>query len=531
MEKAMIHRSSGIYRWGIAAALACSLALAARAQPGGAPPLAAPKPLYGAEMPVLTPEALRSVRIPETTLESVTIDPMDGSCRVTALVTHPPAPDRIRVWIGLPMKGWNGRFMGTGGGGFAGGSPRGVIGPLALGFAAGATDTGHEGGSASFALDAKGRLNWPGIRANAYLGIHDMTVVGKALATAFYGKPPRYSYFMGVSSGGRQGLAEAQRYPDDYDGILSQAPAINWGKFLTCDLWPQVVMLEARNFVSAAKLRAVTEAAVAADDERDGAKDGIVDDPIRAAYDPASFIGTRVENETFTNADAEVVRKIWDGPRSRSGERLWYGLTRGTNLVPLAGTTGSPLTGRPFGITMDYIRFLMKQDPNWDWTTLTRAEFESLQQQSIEQYSAVFSTDDPDLSRFRDRGGKLILTHGFIDELIPVEGTIEYYRRVIRAMGGLKETQKFARFFLAPGVNHSMQGPGPAPTRLVETIVRWVEEGDAPERLLGEQRDSTGKVTRTRPLFPFPLAARYRGRGNPDDAASYVSFRPDGDVK
>jgi hypothetical protein len=288
-------------------------------------------------------------------------------------------------------------------------------------------------------------------------------------------------------------------------------------------------MLEARNFVSTAKLRAVTEASVQACDEKDGVKDGIVDNPLSCDYDPATFVGAQVEGGPFTAADAEVVRRIWEGPRSRKGEFLWYGLTRGTNLAPLAGTEGSPLRGRPFGITMDYFRFFLKQEPDWDWTTLSHAEFEQLQQQSIEQYTDVLSTDDPDLTRFRDRGGKLLLAHGLIDELIPVQGSIDYYRRVVQRMGGLKATQKFARFFLLPGVNHSVQGPGPAPTRLVETLVSWVEEGKAVEMLHGEQRDRSGRVIRARPLFPYPRVAKYRGRGDKDDAASYISSLPPGE--
>ena len=132
----------------------------------------------------------------------------------------------MTIWIGLPMTGWNGRFMGTGGGGFSGGSAGGVNQPVTQGFAAGATDTGHEGGSGSFALSADGGLEWQLIRDNAHLGIHEMTVTGKALTEAFYGEAPRYSYFSGCSTGGRQGLMEAQRYPADYDGIVSRAPAI-----------------------------------------------------------------------------------------------------------------------------------------------------------------------------------------------------------------------------------------------------------------------------------------------------------------
>ncbi len=173
-----------------------------------------------------------------------------------------------------------------------------------LGFSAGATDTGHEGGSGKFALDANGRQDWQAIIDNAYLGIHEMTVVGKALTQAFYGKAPRYSYFVGGSTGGRQGLMEAQRFPDDYDGIVSACPAINWHRFVSASLWPQVVMLSTTNFVSKAKLDAVTAAAIAACDADDAVKDGVIDDPFRCAYDPKVLIGTKVGDDTFTAAEA-----------------------------------------------------------------------------------------------------------------------------------------------------------------------------------------------------------------------------------
>jgi hypothetical protein len=212
------------------------------------------KSLVASSDPVRTCESLRDAGLENTTIDSAAIDPGDQmappSCRITATVTHPPAGDHVKVFIGLPMKGWNGRFEGVGGGGFSGGSPAGVRQPLASGYAAGSTDTGHEGASGSFALDASGHLNWPLIRDNAYLGVHEMTVTGKALATAFYGTPPPRAYFNGCSTGGRQGLSEAQRYPADYDGILAGAPAINWPKLHVEQLWGTVVMLDAKNFRS-----------------------------------------------------------------------------------------------------------------------------------------------------------------------------------------------------------------------------------------------------------------------------------------
>src|SRR3989449_453126 len=257
-----------------------------------------PRPLFPDAAPVCPCESLAKVTLPNTTIDSAALDPSDGSCRVTATVTHPPSGDRVKVFIGLPATNWNGRFRGTGGGGFLGGSANNLRGPVTQGYAAGATDTGHEGGSGSFALDANGRLNWQSIVDNAYLGIHEMTVVGKALTKEYYGKAPRYTYFVGGSTGGRQGLMEAQRYPNDYDGIVSACPAINWHRFLPADMWPQVVMVAAKNFVPKSKLDAATAAAVAACDASDGVSDGVIDNPARCAYDPKALVGTKVDRKS-----------------------------------------------------------------------------------------------------------------------------------------------------------------------------------------------------------------------------------------
>lgn len=485
-----------------------------------------PKPLFPDAAPVCTCESLLKVSLPNTTIDSAVVEPSDGSCRITATVTHPPSGDRVKVFIGLPATNWNGRFRGNGGGGFSGGSAGSLRGPMAQGYAAGATDTGHEGGSGSFALDANGRLNWQAIQDNAYLGIHDMTVVGKGLTQAFYGKAPRYSYFVGGSTGGRQGLMEAQRFPEDYDGIVSACPAINWHRFLPSDLWPQVVMASAKNFVPKAKLEAVTAAAVAACDALDGVTDGVIDDPLRCDYDPKAMVGTKVGDAMFTEEDAAVVRKIWDGPRGQNGAFLWHGLMRGTDLFALAGTGGSPLAGKPFSIPLEWFQYFLIQDPKWDWTTLTEAGFEQLWKQSVEQYGAIIGTDDPDLTRFRDRGGKVIIYHGLADQLIPAQGTIDYYERVQQQMGGAEQTARFARLFLAPGVDHGFRGTGPGPVGQMDAIVRWVEAGQAPEKLMAERRNADGKVVRTRPLFPYPMVAKYQGSGSTDAAENFVSHRP-----
>ncbi|HZO56619.1 MAG TPA: tannase/feruloyl esterase family alpha/beta hydrolase, partial [Bryobacteraceae bacterium] len=225
--------------------------------------------------------------------------------------------------------------------------------------------------------------------------------------------------------------------------------------------------------------------------------------------------------DTFTEPDADVVRKIWEGPRGQDGSLLWHGMERGADLSALAGTRGSPLTGRPFSIPLEWFQYFLLQDPKWDWTTLTPNGFELLWKQSVEQYGSVIGTDDPDLTRFRERGGKIIIYHGLTDQLIPAAGTIEYYKRVQQLMGGEKKTARFARLFLPPGVDHGFRGPGATPTEVFEALIRWVEQGQAPDKLIAERRDSSGKVTRTRPLFPYPQAAKYKGTGSTDEAENF----------
>ena len=349
MKTHLLKRRLLIKSAALTVALASAILFARAAEPA--------KPLFPGIVPVCPCESLTNVSLPNTTIDSAAVDSSNRMCRVTATVTHPPSEDRVKIFIGLPLTNWNGRFRGTGGGGFLGGSASSLRGPVARGYATAATDTGHEGGKGSFALDADGRLNWQLIVDNAYLGIHEMTVVGKALTQAFYGKAPRYSYFEGGSTGGRQGLMEAQRYPNDYDGIISACPAINWHRFLPADLWPQVVMVAANNFVPKAKLAAATAAAVAACDAADGVKDGVIDDPLRCAYDPKALVGTKVGDDTFTESDANVIRKMWEGPRAPDGTFLWYGLERGADLSALAATGGSPLKGRPFIIPQEYFQY------------------------------------------------------------------------------------------------------------------------------------------------------------------------------
>lgn len=489
------------------------------------PPLGTtPKPAIPNAKPVRSCESLSTVDLPNITIQSAAVDPSNpGICRVTATTTHPPAGDKVTIWIAIPTSGWNGRFLGTGGGGFLGGMSAGVNQPVALGYAAGATDTGHEGGRGTFALGADGHLNWQAIRDNAHVGIHEMTVTGKALAEAMYGVTPRYSYFYGCSTGGRQGLMEAQRYPLDYNGIVAGAPAINWPKLMMQSIWGTLRMEAAGDAVPACKLAAATTAAIEACDGLDGVKDGVIGDLDRCHYDPKALIGTQAgECGTFTEADADIIRKLWEGPRRKDGSFLWYGQTRGADLRALAATHGDPLKPQAFLFTTDWLKYFITENPEYDPSTLTPDAYQRFWDQSLEEYGIVIGTDNPDLTSFRDRGGKAIIWHGEADQLITPDGTIDYYKRLQERMGGAKETSQFARLFLAPGVAHCAGGAGPNPYGQLDMLLSWVEDGKAPEILTAARRDQGGAITSSRPLCQYPLVAKYKGSGSTDDAANFV---------
>jgi hypothetical protein len=489
------------------------------------PPLGTtPKPAIPNAKPVRSCESLAMVALPNTTIESAAIDANNpGICRVTAITTHPPAGDKVKIWIAIPAQNWNGRFLGIGGGGFSGGSAQGVNQPVALGYASGSTDTGHEGGSGSFALDANGKLNWQAIRDNGHVGIHDMTVTGKALTQAMYGAAPRYSYFNGCSTGGRQGLMEAQRYPQDYNGIVSGAPAINWPKLMMQSIWGTVQEMAAGDAVPPCKLAAATAAAIAACDAIDGVKDGVIEDPDRCHYDPKELIGTSAGAcGDFTQADADIIRKLWEGPRRLDGSALWYGQTRGADLNALTAARGNPPKPQAFAFTNEWLKYWITENPQFDWTTLTPEAYQRYWDQSVEEFGIVIGTDNPDLSAFRDRGGRIVLWHGGADQLITPEGTIDYYKRVLQQMGGAEKTAQFLRFFLAPGVGHCGGGAGPSPYGQLDALLSWVEDGKSPATLTAARRDQTGSITRSRPLCQYPQVAKYKGSGSTDDAANFV---------
>jgi len=429
----------------------------------------------------------------------------------------------ITVWV--PLK-WNGRFIGNGGGGnrtlalwdapFPGGIVA-IANALRNGFATAVTDAGNRDERMSaWGLDVRTReLDWELIRNWAHRSIHDMTVIGKRVTEAIHGYPPLYSYFQGGSGGGRDGLASAQRYPGDYDGIWSNCPAINWTKFIPAEIWPALVMKEHKNPMPPAKFEAFRIAVL----EACGGSQAIADNflsTLDVEFDPYSVVGKQTEAGVITETDALVMKKIWEGPRTKDGKSLWYGLRPGTeswgNNLMMAGLclTAEENGQRnivPFEIAKDYIGAWLLRDPAWDWTTLTFAQFEELFEHSVREFAEI-ATDNPDLSGFRDSGGKLLITHGANDEVIFSQGTVDYYRRVQEAMGGPQETASFARLFVPYGEGHGhiLKGPGISGATGMAALMNWVENGIAPDTLLAEKFDmSTGQVTMTREVKAYHL--------------------------
>jgi pimeloyl-ACP methyl ester carboxylesterase len=434
-------------------------------------------------------------------------------CRV-ALTVSPQI--HIEVW--LPKDTWNGSYRGEGGGGYAGSiSYAGLAEGIRRGYATASTDTGHPAAAGgAFALSRDGSLNTQLIGDFAERSLREMAVTAKALINAYYGSAPKHSYWNGCSTGGRQGLMAAQRFPDQYDGLVIGAPAINWDRFIPAELWPEIVINRTVGApISAAKLAAAATAAVAACDLRDGVKDGVINDPRKCAYDPHLLVCKAGDDTSscLTTQEADAVAKIWNGPTAASGQRLWFGLERGAALNLLAGNDAFP-------ISLAHFQYWIHQDAQFDWHSLTEGDFEKEFRASQQKFHDVIGTDDPRLDAFRKHGGKMIIWHGEADPLIFPRGTINYYERVLSANGGSKRVDDFARLFMAPGVGHCGGGDGPSPVGLFEVMVDWVEKGVAPKTIPAIRKRPDG-TTMSRPLCPYPTTAKWTGAGSTDDAVNF----------
>ena len=404
-------------------------------------------------------------------------------CQVDVTLTHGSAGDRELIEVWLPRTGWTGRFQALGGSGYlAGGFGPDQANAIKQGYAVGTTDAGavpSSGFTADWALAADGTVNTTVLTNFAERGPHELALVGQAVTKSFYKKPASYSYWNGCSTGGRQGYVEAQRHPGDFDGVLANAPAIGWERFAPADLWPAVVQNVEDDHLAPCELNAFTAAAVRACDGP--TVDGIIDAPLTCGFDPHTIVGQQVvcdgQTLTITAKDADVIAKIWDGPRTSAGERLGYGLTKGADLTALVAA--------PFPVAASWVQNFLLKDPTADVAHLTYAEYETLFAQSKAQYHAIIGSDDPDLRSFRAAGGKLLTWHGGDDQLVPVADTVEYYGQVKQKLGDVDD---FYRFFVVPGASHCLAGVGPAPSDPLGALVSWVEKGKAPATLTAGTR-------------------------------------------
>ncbi len=457
----------------------------------------------------------------DATVREAQVIPGNGNmgewCRVTIEIAPPSSPHIITAWLGLPISDWNGRFLGLGGGGWVPGFPPALAEGVSRGFATAITNAGRpydlsanigelaRNGQSDFLLDANGRLDWTALQNFAYRGIHEMTVAGKAVASQFYGVPPRYAYFTGCSTGGRQGQSEVQRYPYDYDGVLSGAPVINWAHFAAVESWHQAVEKD-RSAVAQCKFDAAHRTAVEACDADDGAKDDLVSGVNTCRFEANRLIGMQTACGVIDKQDAEVIGLVWEGPRRRDGTPLWNGIDRAALIHP------------PF-VPPKGVRSPFADGKTVNPDNLSMATFESMFDEFVERYG-MMDTSDPNLGMFAKHGGKTILWHGIADDGVPAAGSVRYVESIRRTLGS-STADKFLRLYLAPGVGHCQGGNGPQPVALLEPLMEWVEHGRPPSQVRSENWNDAGVATRTRPLCPYPEYARYRGQGSLDDAANF----------
>ncbi|MCP2198946.1 tannase/feruloyl esterase family alpha/beta hydrolase [Lentzea flava] len=435
-------------------------------------------------------------------------------CELTVTLTH--QDDHVKVVVALPETGWSGRLQGVGGSAYAAGDTGApFVQAVKDGYTAVTTDAGVLTGlDTSWALTSAGQVNKTLLTNFATRSVHESSVIAKEVVREHYRRPVSYAYWNGCSTGGRQGYSEAQNFPDDYDGILANAPAVNWTQFAVATLWPQIVQNQDGHVVSNCVLAAFQKAAVEACDASDGVRNQIVDRPDRCGYDPRRLVGKVVvcdgEEVTVTTADADIMRKIWNGPTDERGKPLWPGLPKGADPIWLAGTLpGFP--GPGFPVAAAWVQSFLLKQPGFDTSKLTYQQYRDLFRQSVREYDDVIGTSNPDLSAFRRSGGRLITFVGSNDQLIPPGGTLKYREDVERRMGYVNN---FYRLFLAPGVDHCSGGNGAAPVNPLGALVDWVERGKAPAVLAGASADAT------RDLCPLPQYSRYRG-GDPKLASSY----------
>ena len=475
-------------------------------------------------------EGLAKLTLPSTRITEAKLVPalkdVPAHCRVTGVIS-PTSDSEIKFAVWLPAADWNGKFLGTGNGGYAGAiSTAGLVEAVRNNFAAASTDTGH---AATGGVDAKWALNHPEkIIDFGHRAIHLMTVQGKAVTTAFYGSAPKKSYFSSCSNGGRQALMEAQRYPEDYDGIIAGAPANNWTLLMTnAAKNAHATLKNPASYFPADKLPAIQAAALSACDSNDAVADGVIENPAQCAFDPGVLLCKGEETKACLTAPQIVaVKELYGGLRDAKGKQVYPGYALSGEAEN--GGWGAWITGPApeksalFAFSTNFFKYMVYSDPDWDYKTFNVAK----DLPAAQKLAVHLSATDPNLKAFQARGGKLILYHGWCDAAIPGQAVIDYYNSVVKKMGA-KATSQFVRLFMVPGMQHCGAGAGPnnfgqggAPkgdpaSNIAAALEQWVEKGTAPESIVA------AKLGRARPLCAYPKTAKYKGAGSTDDAANF----------
>ena len=432
-------------------------------------------------------------------------------CRVAATLT-PTTDSDIKIEVWLPESGWNGKLQSVGNGAWAGTiSYPAMAAALAAGYGTASTDTGHAGNNPSFITGHPEKVNDFGYRA-----VHEMTMAAKAIIGAYYGNGPKYSYWNGCSTGGRQALTEAQRYPSDYDGILAGAPAIYASRLQGMQVWAsQTVHKDESSYIPPNKYPAIHDAVLQQCDALDGIEDGVLEDPTKCKFDPRVLACKDADTGScLTVPQVQATGKLYAGPKdSKTGQSLFPGLEPGSELGwnTLAGA-------QPMSLATDVYKYLVFNNPAWDYKTINpETDFPKAEKMISNSMDAT----DPNLKPFVERGGKLIMYHGWSDPGIPPMNTIQYYKNVTDSLGGTGKAINSIRLFMIPGMNHCQGGNGTDKFDGIKALAQWVENGTAPDSIIASHQ-TAGKVDRTRPLCPYPQTAAYKGSGSTDDAVNFV---------
>jgi feruloyl esterase len=434
-------------------------------------------------------------------------------CRVTASLT-PSSDSDIKIEVWLPVSGWNGKLQSVGNGGWAGViSYSALAHGVAEGYAAASTDTGHATGGGSFALGHPEKMI-----DFAYRSVHAMTVAAKAIVTAFYGQAATVSYWNGCSTGGRQGLTEAQRYPTDYNAIIAGAPANHRTHLYAWSLSiAQAIHKNEASYIPPSKYPMIHKAALDACDALDGLKDGLIGDPRRCRFDPKVLTCKGIDEPScLTAPQVETARRLYSPAKNpRTGKEIYPGLEPGSELGWAIHAGPEPLS-----FATDGFKYVTFSDPNWDFRTLNLDRDVAI---ADKVDNGGTSAIDPNLKEFFGRGGKLLMYQGWSDPNIPPLNTIHYYESVLNTMGGTATDS--IRLFMFPGMGHCGGGEGPNIFDPMSTLAAWFEKGQAPTQLLASHR-TNGVVDRTRPICAYPQVASYKGTGSVDDATNFVCKSP-----